>query len=174
MASAELSTNKKMRVPSSESVRNCHKSVFSEMFSPGGQIAPTPRRSILHATRASHVPYSAKNQFFRFLCKLFFSYIFPLFALEGCGQKLNNLKQRLYHFPNCENPPGWKCLSRPGLSRPGSQGLQSHLGEDVSSGIVGQEYSAGLSTRQLLKVARPWKAATQQNRLKKSKVARVP
>jgi hypothetical protein len=35
--------------------------VFSEWCLPGGQIVPTPRRSILHTSRGPKVPYRATN-----------------------------------------------------------------------------------------------------------------
>lgn len=40
---------------------------FTEWSFPGGQIVPTTRRSILHPSRASQMPYNAKIRFFLIL-----------------------------------------------------------------------------------------------------------
>ena len=51
---------------------------------PGGQMIPTPRRSILPHARASQVPYEAKIRFFQILVNsIYNSYIFPYSPFKG-------------------------------------------------------------------------------------------
>ena len=42
--------------------QKCQKEYFSELSLPGVEIVPTSCTSILCTTRASHLPYNAKNQ----------------------------------------------------------------------------------------------------------------
>ncbi len=70
-------------------VKNMRKSDFSEMCLPGVEIVPRPRGSILHATRASQRPYSAKSDFssklYIFVDFLLFPLLFPLKGPIGPG-----------------------------------------------------------------------------------------
>ena len=56
----------------------CRKCDFSEMCSPGGQIVATPRRSILHHTKPSQLPYNEKSNYSAIFD---ISYIFPIYFL---------------------------------------------------------------------------------------------
>ena len=53
--------------------KKCRKFDFSEWGLPGVEMIPRPRGSILHPSRASQLPYSAKSKFSRF------SYNFPIY-----------------------------------------------------------------------------------------------
>ena len=53
--------------------QNVEKHYFSEWGLPGVEMIPRPRGSILHPSRASQLPYSAKSKFSEF------SYNFPIY-----------------------------------------------------------------------------------------------
>ena len=66
--------------------QTCQRKHFSELGLPGVEIVPRPCRCILHPTRASHLPYSAKSDFsLKFYIYLIFLLFIPLKGPIGPG-----------------------------------------------------------------------------------------